>query len=280
MPYYRFTGKELDPETGLYYYGARYYDPVLSRWISADPALAKYLSGNNGGVENSKNLNLYSYVHQNPIRLMDPNGEAVFALEYNKDKQYGTIAVVWNGFLPDWIGRINTRADDGNGIRSGIYDYTVGTHPSAEGPSDRYYTDQGQAYKALNLSKNGSTELPALREKADGTTTYTGINVHAGNRMRFSKGWIDWMLNRPGANTGSTGCFTICVTKDQEKNIDRRDPSTWDFYSDFISSFPEGDQSKLILMRPGEAGNWLKEKMGQAKQWLEKILAPKRQNEE
>jgi len=43
MPMYRFTGKELDPETGLYYYGARYYDPVLSRWISADPILGKLL---------------------------------------------------------------------------------------------------------------------------------------------------------------------------------------------------------------------------------------------
>ena len=40
MPYYRFTGKELDPETGLYYYGARYYDPVLSRWISAIQPIA------------------------------------------------------------------------------------------------------------------------------------------------------------------------------------------------------------------------------------------------
>lgn len=42
-PAYKFTGKELDPETRLYYFGARYYDPVLSRWISADPILEKYL---------------------------------------------------------------------------------------------------------------------------------------------------------------------------------------------------------------------------------------------
>jgi RHS repeat-associated protein len=36
-PTHRFTGKELDPETGLYYYGGRYYDPEISRFISADP---------------------------------------------------------------------------------------------------------------------------------------------------------------------------------------------------------------------------------------------------
>ncbi len=85
MPYYRFTGKELDPETGLYYYGARYYDPVLSRWISADPILAKYLPTGNkkqdtnlpgmGGVFNSANLGLYAYSHSNPINFVDPDGK-------------------------------------------------------------------------------------------------------------------------------------------------------------------------------------------------------------
>ncbi|MGB4269684.1 MAG: RHS repeat-associated core domain-containing protein [Spirochaetota bacterium] len=44
---YKFTGKELDKETGLYYFGARYYDAKISRWISTDPALEKYLPTKN-----------------------------------------------------------------------------------------------------------------------------------------------------------------------------------------------------------------------------------------
>src|SRR5574341_2188349 len=77
MPYYKFTGKDLDPETGLYYYGARYYDPVLSRWISADPILDQYLNGKaNDGVYRSLNINLYHYAANNPIRLLDPTGLA------------------------------------------------------------------------------------------------------------------------------------------------------------------------------------------------------------
>jgi len=39
---YKFNAKELDEETGLYYYGARYYDPRVSLWISADPLQEKY----------------------------------------------------------------------------------------------------------------------------------------------------------------------------------------------------------------------------------------------
>jgi RHS repeat-associated protein len=40
---FRFTGKELDPETGLYYYGARYLDPKTSLWLSSDPALKDHM---------------------------------------------------------------------------------------------------------------------------------------------------------------------------------------------------------------------------------------------
>ncbi len=94
MPYYRFTGKELDPETGLYYYGARYYDPVLSRWISADPMVVKYLPDlldprqqkrdwipeqdlpGEGGIYNPLNLDLYGYVGNNPLNFVDPLGLA------------------------------------------------------------------------------------------------------------------------------------------------------------------------------------------------------------
>ena len=47
---FRFTGKEMDEETGLYYYGARYLDPKYSRWISTDPALSEYMAGSSVGA--------------------------------------------------------------------------------------------------------------------------------------------------------------------------------------------------------------------------------------
>ncbi len=74
---YRFTGKEQDSETGLYYYGARYLDPKYSRWLSCDPALGEYVSGTSsgeGGIYNSINLNLYHYGGNNPVVFKDPTG--------------------------------------------------------------------------------------------------------------------------------------------------------------------------------------------------------------
>ena len=75
---YKFSGKELDEETGLYYYGARYYDPRTAAWQSADVEIERYLSGlSRGGVYNSANLNLYAYAYQNPVKYSDPNGKWV-----------------------------------------------------------------------------------------------------------------------------------------------------------------------------------------------------------
>ena len=74
---FKFTGKEEDPETGLYYYGARYYDAVVSRWCSVDPIIKQYLGGKRGGkgVYSPINLDLYHYAGNNPIKYYDPTGE-------------------------------------------------------------------------------------------------------------------------------------------------------------------------------------------------------------
>ncbi len=66
---YKFTGKERDKESGLYYYGARYYEPVVGRFVSADPLYVETASS--GG---SQTLSVYSYVLNNPLRLVDPLG--------------------------------------------------------------------------------------------------------------------------------------------------------------------------------------------------------------
>ncbi|QRA41339.1 SpvB/TcaC N-terminal domain-containing protein [Chryseobacterium cucumeris] len=81
---YKFNGKELDEDTGLYYYGARYYNPRLSIWYGVDP-LAVYNpvieaqfygdGEHNGGVYFWGNLNPFIYTYQNPIVYVDPNGK-------------------------------------------------------------------------------------------------------------------------------------------------------------------------------------------------------------
>ena len=59
-----FSAKERDAETGLSYFGARYYSSDLSIWLSVDPMSDKYPS-----------LSPYVYCADNPVKLVDPNGE-------------------------------------------------------------------------------------------------------------------------------------------------------------------------------------------------------------
>ena len=63
---YLFNAKELDEETGMYYYGARYYEPRLSLWMSCDPQQEKY-----------PNIGSYVYCANNPVRFIDPDGRQI-----------------------------------------------------------------------------------------------------------------------------------------------------------------------------------------------------------
>ena len=68
---YRFTGKELDDETGLHYFGARYYDSQTGRFVSVDPLYVEKSLENEYSLES---LNLYVYSENNPIKYRDFEG--------------------------------------------------------------------------------------------------------------------------------------------------------------------------------------------------------------
>lgn len=64
---YLYTGQERDEETGLMYYGARYYDSQVGRFMAVDPW--------EGDLKDPQSLNKYSYVRNNPMKYVDPTGE-------------------------------------------------------------------------------------------------------------------------------------------------------------------------------------------------------------
>ena len=64
---YLYNRKELQEETGWYDFGARMYDPTLGRWMSVDPLSDEFPSHS-----------VYNYAVNNPIRFIDPDGQAPF----------------------------------------------------------------------------------------------------------------------------------------------------------------------------------------------------------
>ncbi|WP_408954598.1 RHS repeat domain-containing protein [Natroniella sp. ANB-PHB2] len=95
---YRFTGKEFDGTTGLYYYGARFYDPELGRFITEDPA--------------QDGWNWFVYTANNPLKYVDPDGlnyrirmgESMEQHDIDPS-QYGNdinFVALFNGYIDRW----------------------------------------------------------------------------------------------------------------------------------------------------------------------------------
>jgi RHS repeat-associated protein len=82
---YTYTSREYDPETGMLFYRARYYDPKVGRFLQQDP------KGFDGG-----DVNFYAYVANNPINWIDPYG-------FKKDDPtYGYPDDFWNWYHENW----------------------------------------------------------------------------------------------------------------------------------------------------------------------------------
>ena len=79
---YLFNAKEFDEETGMYYYGARYYEPRLSIWLGTDPKQDKY-----------PNIHSYCFCLNNPIKVIDPNGQDSYLIIWaSQPNAYGHAA--------------------------------------------------------------------------------------------------------------------------------------------------------------------------------------------
>lgn len=98
---YKFNGKELDEETGLYYYGARYYNPRVSMWLSVDPLAEKY-----------PGWSPYNYTLNNPVFWNDPDGmspehidpTAIYFSDYKGNLNTPNLVESWEFFASTEIG--------------------------------------------------------------------------------------------------------------------------------------------------------------------------------
>ena len=115
---YRFNGKELDPETGNYYYGARYYNPVWGVWLSVDPH-----------AENYQSLSPYTYVANNPINAIDPDGRDIWELNSS--------GKVINRIENTEIDQFVIIDNDGNRIEGNTYDYGTVTQRKSHKDSEK-----------------------------------------------------------------------------------------------------------------------------------------------
>ena len=147
---YKFNGKELDEETGLYYYGARYYDPRISMWLSVDPLAEKF-----------PDQSPYSFVRNNPLRYTDPTGMAP----------------------DDWIVHLNSEGKTTVTYDAGIHSKEEATSAGYQGVSDVFKsgsitgTDQNNNAYSYKLNENGTATNSAGQTTNEGFSTPNGTYV-------------------------------------------------------------------------------------------------------
>lgn len=188
---FTFSAKEKDQETGFSYFGSRYYSSDLSIWLSVDPMASKYPS-----------LSPYVYCANNPIKLVDPNGEewettedAEFAqklitiaqdrqkLYKPESKEYKLLQEGINGlnFMGNEEGQKYTfsKSSTSEGNVSLLDNGTISINYVERG--DIEDSKNGSAWhEAFHLTRRNEWKTQSYEERTMASTTYWGWN---GNKL-------------------------------------------------------------------------------------------------
>jgi len=174
----RFTQKERDVETGLDYFGARYYSSTEGRFTTVDPAKfkAKHFA-------NPQDLNRYAYVANNPLAFFDPDGEEKVKIIIRTFIPEKTVTV------PGGVGGDPGLLMPANKVYQGD-DRKVGEHP------ERFRTEQIIIIET-DRSKNGNgKDIVVKNDSAPGLT-----------RRFFSDG--SSIEGRAQVNSDARGVYTV-----------------------------------------------------------------------
>jgi RHS repeat-associated protein len=183
---YKFNSKELDEESGLYYYGARYYDSRISIWASVDPLAEKMPS-----------WSPYSFCFNNPMRFVDPDGKvptpaeaASMAAHVYGDKKNGILIGDWKVSSRDFGLTKKDLNNTATGLKSQIYERTVNgktEYTYATAGTEASWKDVGADVKQpLGLSKqyakaaDNAEKINNKLLKAGEELTFTGHSLGGG----------------------------------------------------------------------------------------------------
>lgn len=191
---YRYTGKERDEESGLYYHGARYYAAWLGRWTSTDPAVFE------APAFEQANFQPYTYVENKPVVAIDPDGHAINFIAAAVGAAVGAVVggaieagrqYVTTGRVSDW-GAVGASAA-GGAVSGAVAGLTMGASLAVQataaaaagvagGATTRALTGQEQTVGAVvqdaaiglvtfGIVRGGSAAISALRGGTGAATT-------------------------------------------------------------------------------------------------------------
>jgi RHS repeat-associated protein len=231
---YLFNAKELDEETGLYYYGARYYDPRISLWLSVDPKAA-----------DAPGWSPYRAFFNNPLRFIDPDG--LFEIETGKIEKGDNLTAIAKqlndkfktNLTVDQIAKAND-IKDANKIKTGNFIKLPGADvelnfdlKSLKATDANYSIDMpGLEWKGTSGREGYQSSefqdvqdkgpIPEGQYKVDPARTQSISDIGSWDRFKgnfgggtwpgLEKSWGEhrtWLTPSNGTNTFGRGGFTI-----------------------------------------------------------------------
>jgi RHS repeat-associated protein len=240
---FKYTGRRLDPETGLYYYRARYYSASLGRFLQTDP------------IGYGDDMNMYAYVGGDPVNFNDPLGEAAYLVS----RPLGTVPGnhMFVVVVDDKTGKVVKRYS--YGPQGGFWDRGSLVSVSGDGrPVDiaddaaweRYSSDPVQAREegvsAVKIEASDDAVIASgdamdrqLGDwKSPGNVPYETIPNSQANSNAAAYGVAQKALDSEGGGRQNLPPGTRNPGWGQHKNIDR-------------DGKPRKDEHDLCLVRPG-----------------------------
>jgi RHS repeat-associated protein len=174
---FRYTGREFDPETNLYFYRARYYDPIVGRFVSED------------SVKFDGGINFYAYVGNNPINYRDPSGQSPLP-DWLPLRFHGN----WCG--PNWTGH---RIEEYNPAhdKKGYYKDPIDPADAVCKDHDICYYDCRHGYPCQKGARSECMRRCDVKLIYAMPTTGVGPILGAG---------VDWFNDHPDAGPDAPGC--------------------------------------------------------------------------
>jgi RHS repeat-associated protein len=203
---YKFNGKELDEETGLYYYGARYYDPRVSIWLSVDPLAEKY-----------PNVSPYVYCFNNPVLYVDPDGRDPRIIFVNGYLMMGELKGgkdYWNKSFRD--GAVGYFTESFKGMQETYVNYNPSFYESASSRFDSGYEYAKEHYSELTQNMN-------MKEDSFNFVTHSMGTAHGEGMSKYLQemGWkIDTEVHINAYQAADITAQTTWSFKDPTKVID------------------------------------------------------------
>jgi len=211
--HYLYNHKELQDETGLYDYGARFYDPVIGRWTSVDPL-----------AEESRRWSPYNYGEDEPIGKFDPDG---MQTQPGPQSMGNPMWYIAEGFrqifqtaasIPDRLFASFSTSTDTKVTQASAGGLKVTTSANVTNTT----TVQTTFANAFNMNSQNTPQGPFVKvtnttdvsqqTKVEGSTTIRGVDVKATNTTNVSPGKVSNTTELSAGKTVTTGKTSVGAT--------------------------------------------------------------------